>query len=226
MTARKAFEETWNVVAKLLSNKPYAPVPDNVWEKLVKSVQKIQTTLKPYYTEPKVPGSSDIKAVKNHGITAQIKAYINKDKERKTFFTLGYFSAKCAALPDRTVVQAVQKGTTRDAYLTAFLVYHYWKARPESESGLGLAAKEIETDYRNSPVVQRAEQARALYRQLLGESDLKRIVAVVQKELLDKEDVGAFAKIVGIRIPAGKKTIHERLAAKIMASGELVRAKF
>jgi hypothetical protein len=38
--------------------------------------------------------------------------------------------------------------------------------------------------------------------------------------------VDAFTKSVGLKIAAGKKPIHERLAAKILKSGELVRAKF
>ena len=181
---------------------------------------------RPYYTEPKVPSAAEIKRVKENGITAQIKAFINKDKERKAFFTVAYFHGKCASLPDKGLSHALVKGTTRDSFLTAFLAYYYWKARPEPRHGLEIAAREIESDYNNSPAAKQTERAKTLYRDLLGESDFNQVVAILQGHYPDKEALGNFAKAIGLKIPAGKKPIHERLAAKILKSGELVRAKF
>jgi len=65
-----------------------------------------------------------------------------------------------------------------------------------------------------------------LFRELVGESDLNRLLQIVQAKIPDKSAVDAFAKAVGLKIPARKKPIHERLAAKILKSGEIVRAKF
>ena len=226
MTARNAFVEKWNELTKLLSDQLYAPVPDKVWEKPAKDLDKLIRVLRPYYTEPKVPSAAEIKRVKEHGITAQIKAFINRDKDRKAFFTVAYFNGKCASFPDKTLVQAIAKGTTRDSYLTAFLVYHYWKARPEPQDGLENAAREIESDYNNSPAAKQIERAKALLGDLRRESDFNRVVAILRDEFPDKEAVSSFAKAVGLKIPAGKKPIHERVAGKILKSGELVRAKF
>jgi len=226
MTVYGTFVEKWNALAKLLREKPYVAVPDKVWEKPAKDLDKLLSVLDRYYTEPKVPTKAEIKAVKEHGITAQIKVFIDKDKERKSFFTVEYFQKKCATLSDRDLVQALPKGTTRAAYLTAYLVYNYWMARPDPSRGLERVRAEIEGDFRNSPAAKQSEQAKSLYRELLGESDLDRLVAVLQSNFPDKTALSTFAKTVGLRIPAGKKPIHQRLAAKIMASGELVRAKF
>ncbi len=226
MTAYETFLAKWNALAKLLRERPYAPIPERTWEEPAKDLDKLVTVLTPYYTEPKVPSPADIKRVKEHGITAQIKAFINKDKERKAFFTVVYFNGKCASLPDKGLSQALAKGTTKDSYLTAFLVYHYWKARPEPQHGLEIAAREIESDYNNSPAAKQTELAKALFRNLLGESDFNQVVAILQGKYPDKEALGTFAKAVGLKVPPGKKPIHERLAAKILKSGELVRAKF
>lgn len=226
MSAYDVFLKNWSALAELLSMKPYGGIPDKVWEKPSKDLDKLVRVLAPYFTEPKVPSSADIKTVKGHEITAQIKAAVSKDKDRKAFFSVAYFKEKFDSLPDRDLSRVLQKGTTRDAYLTAFLVYHYWKGRPEPVRGLERAAEEIEAEYQNSPGVKQAVQARVLYRELLKESDFNRLVAVLQAKYPDKAAVGSFAKAVGLKIPAGKKPIHDRLALKILKAGELVRAKF
>lgn len=226
MTTFDVFREKWEALAKLLRVKPYTPIPDKLWQKPAKDLDRLLQVLTPYFMEPKVPGIAEVKTVKGHSITIQLKAFITKDKDRKDFFSVAYFKEKCASLPDRELSQALQKGMTKDAYLTAFLVYHYWKARPEPERGLERASKEIEADYENSPSVKQAEQSRILYRELLKESDFNRLVAALQVRYPDKATVGTFAKAVGLKIPAGKKPIHERLALKIRTAGELVRAKF
>jgi hypothetical protein len=226
MSAYDVFLKNWSALAELLSKKSYGGIPDKVWEKPSKDLDKLITVLTPYFTEPKVPTSADIKTIKGHGITAQIKAAVSKDRERKAFFSVAYFKEKFASLSDRDLSQALPKGTTKDAYLTAFLIYRYWKASPEPVRGLERAAREIEEEYENSPGVKQAEQARILYRELLKESDFNRVVAVLQTKYPDKAAVGTFAKAVGLKIPAGKKPIRDRLALKILTAGELVRAKF
>ena len=132
----------------------------------------------------------------------------------------------CNTSRQGSALQQIIKGSTRDAYLTAFLVYHYWKNKPESQRGLELAGREIESDYRNNPAAKRVEEAQALFRELLSESDLNRLTTILRTKFPDKVAIDAFAKTVGLKVPSGKKPIHERLAIKIMASGELVRAKF
>lgn len=227
MTAYKQFMEKLDILAKRLSEKPYMPVPDKVWEKPARDLDKLLLVLEGYYTEPKVPTKADIKVVKEHGITAQVKAFISADSRRKAFFKLDYFKAKCASLPDQSLCQGLLNGkTTKEAYLTTFLTHHYWKARPKTESGLEEALKQIRDDYQNSPAAKQGEYAKALYRKLLSEADLNKVVAVLQGNLPDKAAVSAFAKSVGLKIPSGKKPIHERLAAKILTAGGIVRASF
>lgn len=226
MTAFRTFVEKFNSLTELLRSKPYAVVPDKVWEKPVKDLEALIGKLRPYYTEPKAPTKADIKTVKDHVITAKIKAFINNTKDRKAFFTTDYFKGKCASFSDKTIAQALPRATTRDGYLTTFLLYHYWKARPQSESGMEQAATEMEMDYRNSPVVRQRELAKARFQEFLREADFNRLVEILETTLPDSPAVAAFAKAVGLKIPAGKKPIHVRLATKIRIAGELVRANF
>ena len=110
----------------------------------------------------------------------------------------------CASLPDKGLSQALAKGTTKDSYLTAFLVCHYWKARPGPQHGLEIAAREIESDYNNSPAAKQTELAKALFRNLLGESDFNQVVAILQGKYPDKEALGTFAKAVGLKVPPAR----------------------
>jgi hypothetical protein len=218
--------EKLKLLADLLNQKPFASVPSTAWEKAAKDLDKVIRSLKPYYTEPKAPGPADVKLAKAHETTGEIKSFINRDKETKAFFSTAYFQNKCASLPDKNLARAVQKSQTRDGYLTAFLVYHYWQARPEPLKGLIRAYHDIRADFDNSPAVKKAEQARALLRDLLKEPDLQRIATELQSNYPNKDDLGAFAKAVGIKVAAGKKPLNERIAAKILKSGEIVRTSF
>ncbi len=226
MSGYDLFMGKCNALAELLSQKPYAPIPDKIWEKQARALDKLIGSIAPYYAVPKIPTAADIRAVKAHDMTVRIKTFIKTDRQKQAFFTVGYFSQKCASLPDRGLVQALTKGTTKEAYITAFLAYHYWKARPDESLGLENACKEIESDYNNSPANRQTERAKALFRSLLGESDLQRVIAILQDEFPDKEAISGFAKAVKLKISAGKKPIHERVASKILKSGEIVRAKF
>lgn len=226
MSSYRTFADRWSVLAKLLQEKPFTPVADTAWAKAAKDLDKIISYLNPYYIEPKLPRPADVKAVKGHEITAEIKAFLGKDKDAKAFFTLGYFEEKCVALPDKDLARSLRKGATKDALLTTFLVYHYWKARPDPQLGLERSFKELKSDYDRSPAVREAERARAAYRSLLGELDLGRVVQELQSKFPTKEELVAFAKVVGIKVPAGKKPIHERVAAKILKAGEVVRTNF
>ncbi len=226
MTAFKEFMETLDALKNLLSAKPFSPVPDKIWQTPKKALESLLGKLEPYYKEPKVPTKADVKIVKDHGITAQIKAFIDRDRERKAFFSVDYFKQKCANIRDTGVVEALPAGQTRAALLTKYLVYRYWTARPESVSGLDRARLEIEEDFKSSPATKQAEQAKSLYGQLLHESDFNRILALLQERFPQGDSVKAFAKACSLRIPAGRKPVHERLAAKILKSGELVRARF
>jgi len=226
MTAFKEFVQTLDALQKFLGAKPFIPIPDKVWQPSAKALEKLLVVLEPYYTEPKAPTKADIALIKDHGITAQIKAFIDRDKERKAFFSLDYFEKKCASISDKNFLQALPKSRTRVTFLATFLVYRYWTARPEPLSGLERARAEIEEDFGNSPATQQAKEAKELYGKLLRESDFNRLVALLQARFPEKDAVNAFAKAVSIKIPAGRKPVHERLAAKILKSGELVRAQF
>jgi len=226
MTAFKEFTERLDGLKKRLTAKPYTSIPDKVWQTPTKALDRLLSVLEPYYTEPKAPTKEEIKTVKEHGVTAQIRAFIDRDRERKAFFSVAYFRQKCEQLPDRKLVQALPKGQTRIALLTTFILYHYWKAKPEHLSGLASVHEEIEEDFRNSPAAKQAAQAQALLAELRRESDFNLIVSRLHAEFPDRAGVTAFAKAVSLKIPAGKKPVHERLAAKILKSGELVRAEF
>jgi hypothetical protein len=225
MTAFNEFAERLQKLEKLLSNDPYTPIPDKVWQTHTKTLDKILKVLKGYYL-PERPSPAEIKTVKEHPITAQIRAFIDRDKERKAFFTLGYFQNKCASLPDKDLLQDLPKGRTRASLLTAFLVYHYWKAKPDPLRGLESARAEIEEDFKNSPAARQAEEAKGLFNELQRESDVNRIVAVLQEKFPDRTAVTAFAKAVSLKVPGGRGPVHERLAGKILKAGELLRAKF
>jgi len=226
MTAFDIFQQKLKSLEEMLGGKPFAPVPDKVWQTPTKALDKLLGVLDPYYTEPRVPTKADIAIVKGHGITAQIKAFIDRDKDRKAFFSVDYFEKKCAVLSDKDLVQALPGGSTRLAFLTTYLAYRYWSARPNSLNGLEKARAEFEEDFNNNPATRQAEEANALYRKLLHEPDFNRVVTLLQERYPDGDGVKAFAKAVSLKIPAGKRSVHERIAAKILKAGELVRAKF
>jgi hypothetical protein len=226
MTAYETFVERWNILTKRLREKPFLEIPDKVWEKPSRDLDKLLLVLERYYTAPTAPTRDDIKTVKQHSITSQIKAFISSDTPRKAFFKVDYFKAKCSSLPDQDLCKLLLNGkTTKDAYLTTFLAYHYWKSKCDIQSGLAAAYKQIEEDYQNNPATKASDQAKALFRSLLKEADLNKVVKVLRDDLPDNEAVKEFAKAVGLKIPSGKKPIHERLASKIITAGELVRAK-
>jgi len=226
MTPFEEFTERLDALNRFLIAKPYTSIPDKVWQTPTKALEKLLGVLEPYYAAPKVPTRDDIKIVKEHGITAQIKAFIDRDKERKTFFSVEYFRRKCANLSDRELVQSLPSGKTRAALLTTFVLYRYWKARPQPLTGLESAREEIEADFRDRPAARQAKEAKAFFEKLLREPDINRVAALLYERFPEVEAVKAFAKAVSIKIPSGRKPVHERVAGRILKAGELVRAKF
>jgi hypothetical protein len=215
-------------LAKMLSGQSLPPLPEGITRECLDSVTGVISKLRAYLP----PTAKEKSEAKNHSLSAQIVNFTTMDAERKRFFNLGYFRQKFQALPaDRKTISPTTP-TTLPALRDAIILYHYRLGHQHGYQELAALWHEIEDDYKNSPAVRKVAEANELFSDLLGEHELKRIVASLEKAYPAESDLKNFAKMTKLKIPvqsrskgAPKKTIFERLADQIYMQGGPVRMR-
>jgi hypothetical protein len=230
MMSLKLLSDKLEELRKMLVAEPEVPVPDIILQKNATALDKLISSLRPFFT-PSGPTKHHLKAAKDHPLGAQILSFISMNRDRKKFFDLGYFKSKYDMLgSNKEVVASFIKGETASTYAGALLVYYYWTRRPDGGKGLEALWQEIQSDYNNSPAARKQADARSFLKTLFNEKEVENIVASIQSKYPTVSDLKEFAKIASLKIPPAerdrnvpKRTAHERLAEAIHQQGGILR---
>jgi hypothetical protein len=228
MGSYKKLQDKAKELSKILSAKPSMEIPR---EDLDEANRLVFDLLK-IVNKHRSMSPQEKREAKSNPVASQIIQITSGDATRKRVFSKKYFEKLFRDLPSdkKRVVTSTPK--TAAALRDALIYYHYFKSMDDNLNDLKRLRDEFQRKYKNEPEIQKKDQAKEIFRRLMGLHDVNDITEELQKRYEDTNELKEFAKLINMKIPSqsrSKKSIkttpHERLANAIHKQGGVARMR-